>query len=211
MCRRASLALVPDLGAPGRARAWLLELCARWQLAALSDDAALGTSELVTNAVLHARTPVLVTAGVAAGLLEVSVRDDDDQLPTALPVREDLVADIDDLLRKGVDHADDDDLRHPSWSVGDAGSVAAGRGLHLLEAVATCWGVSVTPEQPGKHVWFALAVPGEWEHEKACRCADAAPDAGAEPLPSGHHVVVLPGPWDDVGGGAGARQDARAR
>ncbi|MGZ6792571.1 MAG: ATP-binding protein [Mycobacteriales bacterium] len=204
MCRRAELALAPDLGAPGRARSWLLGVCERWQLSALLDDAVLATSELVTNAVLHARTPLHLTAGVAAGLLEVSVHDDDDRLPTVLPVREDLGADIDDLLRTASDHVDDDDLRHPSWSVGAAGSIAAGRGLHLLDAVATCWGVSVAPEQSGKQVWFGLAVPGGWEHEKACRCTDGERDA----LPSGRPVVVIPGPWDEARDGQGARQDA---
>ncbi|MGZ6804528.1 MAG: ATP-binding protein [Nocardioidaceae bacterium] len=213
MCRRADLALTPDLGAPARARRWLVDLCGRWQLSALREDAVLAASELVTNAVLHARTPLSVTAGVASGLLEVAVHDDDDRMPTVLPVRDDLGADIDDLLRKATGPVDDDDLRHPSWSVGAAGSIAAGRGLHLLDAVATCWGISVTPQRPGKQIWFGIALPDSWEHESSCRCADDAgdaDDAGAEPLPSGHRVVVLPGPWDEAGDSSGTRRDVRA-
>jgi hypothetical protein len=191
VCRRASLALTPDLAAPSRARTWLLGLCERWGLTELSDDSALAASELVTNAVLHARTPLRLTAGVASSMLEVSVRDEDDQLPTVLPVRDDLASDIEGLLESSPGH-DEDDLRHPSWVVGDAGSIAAGRGLHLLDAVADCWGVSALEGRPGKEVWFGLAVPERWAYAAACTCAEP----GAQPLPSGHPVVALAGPWD---------------
>ncbi|MBC7289930.1 MAG: ATP-binding protein [Actinotalea sp.] len=47
----------------------------------LVDDAALATSELVTNAVLHARTDLAVHVEVLAGTVRISVDDDDASLP----------------------------------------------------------------------------------------------------------------------------------
>ena len=47
----------------------------RWGLDALVDAAQLLTSELVTNSVLHARTPVTVTVTRAGGNVRVAVSD----------------------------------------------------------------------------------------------------------------------------------------
>jgi anti-sigma regulatory factor (Ser/Thr protein kinase) len=70
-----TLWLQPNTDAPGRARRWLAEWCAQWGCADLEDDAALLLSELVTNAVTHARTTITVSARFGAGALRVAVAD----------------------------------------------------------------------------------------------------------------------------------------
>lgn len=61
--------------APAEARHWVSDLLDRWELSHLSDLATLLTSEIVTNAVRHARSVPKLTVGVADGLLEVGVTD----------------------------------------------------------------------------------------------------------------------------------------
>jgi anti-sigma regulatory factor (Ser/Thr protein kinase) len=51
-----SVDLPADATSPGRARVFVADLLERWELPALVDTATLLTSELVTNAVRHART-----------------------------------------------------------------------------------------------------------------------------------------------------------
>lgn len=87
-----------------------------------SDLALVLTSELVTNAVVHARTDVDVRVELGDGLVRVTVRDGDGHLP------------------------------HPRVVPPDA---AGGRGLHLVRALASSWGVDRDPG--GKIVWFVLA------------------------------------------------------
>ena len=53
----------------------LARLHRRWQLLELSDVAELCVSELVTNAVLHARTPIQVEVRAGSGALRVEVCD----------------------------------------------------------------------------------------------------------------------------------------
>jgi two-component sensor histidine kinase len=47
------------------------------------DDAVLLVSELVTNAVMHAQTPLEVQVHVGKGAVRVEVQDDSDALPIA--------------------------------------------------------------------------------------------------------------------------------
>lgn len=190
MCRRASLDLTPDRQSPALARAWVEAVAIEWDLVELCDDLALATSELVTNAVLHARTPIELEVCVADGVVEMQVRDLSPLLPTVLPVRRDLTSDIEDLLASCTG-PEDDDLRHPSWVVvGSSGSIAAGRGLHLLEAMADCWGVGLLPDRHGKVVWFSLAVPHRWAPATPCSCASAG-----DRTPSGRSVAAGASPW----------------
>jgi hypothetical protein len=156
--RRASLDLQPFRESPGLARNWLETLCTEWQVEELFADLAVAVSELVTNAVLHARTPLTVDVCLGEGVLDVQVLDLSPHLLKVLPLREDLDADIESLLATYVG-PEDDDLRHISWVMGSSGSIAAGRGLHLLDALTDCWGVSVLPDRPGKAVWFSMSVP----------------------------------------------------
>lgn len=59
----------------GRARAFVAALIDRWRLTGLGPDASLVTSELVSNAVIHARTPVELRVLPLAGGMRIEVRD----------------------------------------------------------------------------------------------------------------------------------------
>ena len=65
------------------ARRWVTELLEGWALScAVRDDGALLTSELATNAVVHARTSFEVTVIERPGVVRVTVSDDDPALPS---------------------------------------------------------------------------------------------------------------------------------
>jgi anti-sigma regulatory factor (Ser/Thr protein kinase) len=74
----ASTKLRPEALAASSARRFLRSLLDRWSLLELSDAAELCVSELVTNAVLHARTPIEVDVRAGRGVLHVEVRDGGD-------------------------------------------------------------------------------------------------------------------------------------
>jgi anti-sigma regulatory factor (Ser/Thr protein kinase) len=116
-----TLWLQPNALAPGRARRWLAEWCVHWGCTDIEDDAALLVSELITNATLHARTTITVSARFEGNQLRVAVADrQPGLLRAALP----------------------------------AGSAESGRGLPVVEALATKWGVH--NHRGGKFVWFTL-------------------------------------------------------
>ncbi len=188
MCRRTSLDLPASPVSASQARSFLSATVARWGLPELRDDLMLAVSEVVTNAVLHARTPMSVHAAVTGGIVEVGVSDTDPRPPVVRAPREDLVGDLD--MMRGFD---DTDPRDPTMSVGDAGSVAAGRGLHLLEAVADQWGVTQTRDEVGKEVWFSVALPAGWPYAELCSCEDQPP---TQLTAGGRPVRHTPGPWD---------------
>ncbi|HEY2239149.1 MAG TPA: SpoIIE family protein phosphatase [Streptosporangiaceae bacterium] len=78
----ASAAYQPDPAAAASARRFVRQTLQSWDIASRSteadrlvDDAVLLTSELVTNAVVHAGTDLDVTCRIAAGDLEIAVRD----------------------------------------------------------------------------------------------------------------------------------------
>lgn len=71
----ASTKLRPEALASSSARRFVRNLLDRWQLLELSDVAELCVSELVTNAVLHARTPIQLEVRAGAGVLHVDVCD----------------------------------------------------------------------------------------------------------------------------------------
>lgn len=96
------------------------------QLASAGFDAAafvaeLLVSELVTNAVLHARTPMWVAVEPRGEHVRISVVDESSLVP------------------------------QPRSHSAESGT---GRGLMLVERLATRWGVE--PREPGKAVWFEL-------------------------------------------------------
>ncbi|MEO5680275.1 MAG: ATP-binding protein [Acidimicrobiales bacterium] len=87
------------------------------------DDILLLVSELVTNAVLHARTDTRVSASVELGRVSVAVADGD---PRNAPF------------------------------LAERGSLATnGRGVMLVDALSTDWGIDV--EECSKVVWFEAA------------------------------------------------------
>lgn len=122
MCRRASLGLEPTPQAAGAARHFVADTCRRWGVDDVTDAVTLAVSELVTNAVLHARTHVDVELCVIGATMTACVIDRDPRPPVVRPVRLDLLADLDASLAA----ASDDDDRHPTTYVGPvAASLAA--------------------------------------------------------------------------------------
>ena len=82
-CIESHLSLPAEPMSASRARTFLRELLASWHAEEFEEPAALLTSELVTNAVLHARSAVEVTVRLADGQLWVGVSD----AAAGLPVR----------------------------------------------------------------------------------------------------------------------------
>ena len=93
-----------------------------WGLSDLGHTVALLVSELMTNAILHARSDVVLTLRHDLDGVRVEVFD-----TSPVPPR----------------------LRH------FRPEAATGRGVRLLETLASSWGIRRTPE--GKCVWFTLA------------------------------------------------------
>jgi anti-sigma regulatory factor (Ser/Thr protein kinase) len=85
-------------------------------LAALCDDATLLVSEIVANAVLHARSDLVLRASAGLGRVRVSVED-----------------------REGAT------LPRPA-SAGTSDDSESGWGLFLVESLSAAWGVEVTPD-----------------------------------------------------------------
>ncbi len=111
-------------------------------LDALVDDAVLLTSELVTNAVLHAGTPVQVTCRLLA----------DARISTARGGLHGWAVEIAVLDRRpALLHTD---LPH---SAAEAAERVSGRGLLLPAELASAWGV--TYARAAKAVWFRMALP----------------------------------------------------
>jgi anti-sigma regulatory factor (Ser/Thr protein kinase) len=73
---------LPTAEAPRAVRAWIRELLQVERLAPLEHTASLLVTELVTNAVLHARTPLTVAVEMLGDGLRVSVADDSPTGPT---------------------------------------------------------------------------------------------------------------------------------
>ena len=71
--RHAELAC--DVHAPGLARAFVRQTCADWAVDERTEDAVVVVNELVTNAVLHARTSCRVLVGLDDRGLHLAVRD----------------------------------------------------------------------------------------------------------------------------------------
>jgi anti-sigma regulatory factor (Ser/Thr protein kinase) len=111
---------------PGAARRFVDQALQRWGIDGLVlEHVRLVTSELATNAVVH-----------AAGRFAVTVR--------ALP----------DAVRIAVD---DPSLSEPVMRSRPPGA-PAGRGLHVIAALAQEWGVEVTAH--GKRVWADVPLSG---------------------------------------------------
>jgi len=77
----ASLVLEPKPAAVGEARRWLSQQLAEWELHGVDYDLSVVASELVTNAVLHARTPFTLRLSYDKGAVRIEVEDSNPQLP----------------------------------------------------------------------------------------------------------------------------------
>ena len=77
----AELDLFPVLSSPQRARKWASEVLLQWDVTALLDDVQSLVSELVTNAVLHARTRLVLQLALQDAQLRVAVCDESPVMP----------------------------------------------------------------------------------------------------------------------------------
>jgi anti-anti-sigma factor len=122
------LLLAPTLSAPAAARAFVQQVCHYWEPTlpdtTVVDRAVLLASELVTNAVVHARTDLRLRLELRGDWLHLAVRDGS---PRLLRV---VAADP---------HA------------------PGGRGLWLVEQLATAWGINRHPDGT-KVVWCTLKL-----------------------------------------------------
>jgi anti-anti-sigma regulatory factor/anti-sigma regulatory factor (Ser/Thr protein kinase) len=125
---RDELRLAPTPTAPAAARLYVRDVLQYWRLALpgeeVIDRAELLADELVTNAVLHARTSLRLRLELRGDLLHIGVHD-------ASPR----------LLRVVRDDPDSE----------------TGRGLRLVEQLATAWGVH-QGRDGGKVVWCTLRL-----------------------------------------------------
>src|SRR4051812_28453147 len=110
------------------ARRWVVSTCLDIGRADLVECAELGVSELVTNALLHARPPLWVRVRGTHDHPRVEVHDGSVDVPV-MPTAE--AGSEDDLL------------------------LTFGRGLSIVARCATAWGVSL--EDGGKVIWFVPA------------------------------------------------------
>lgn len=136
--RVVSAAYRPEPAAVAAARKFVRETLQGWldtrpapPDTELVDDAVLLTSELVTNAVVHAGTQVQVTCKLAASAVEVVVRDSHPARMVPGPARDESI---------------------PAERTN-------GRGLLLPSALASAWGVSYGAE--AKAVWFRMGLAGQ--------------------------------------------------
>lgn len=79
--RSASMRLDGSLADIPAARRFLVRQCEEWGCEILLDEAELVVSELVTNAVVHASTPVEVRLALVGGMLRIEVADRGGGLP----------------------------------------------------------------------------------------------------------------------------------
>ncbi len=176
----ATAAYQPVPAAAAASRRFVRDTLEAWDLAGdadpLVDDAVLLTSELVTNAVLHAGTPVQVTCRLLGdasdGVIEIAVLD-------GLP----------GPLRPGQPH-----------TAGEAAERTSGRGLQMPPELASAWGV--TYAKAAKAVWFRLELAGRNPPARpggpvaSGKTGPVQPPAGSAPDPD----VPAPRPAGDPAG-----------
>ncbi|HZT64433.1 MAG TPA: ATP-binding protein [Acidimicrobiales bacterium] len=145
MSREAELWLGPDRTGASEARRFVHRIFEAWQLPeTLSEDAETCTSELVTNATLHAHTDVYVRAVLTGALVRVEVRD---EAPGPVPIR----------LGRGQRAADD----------GPVLPATVGRGLRVVDRLADAWGLS--SDGRGKTAWFEISTVADTDQSPAHR------------------------------------------
>ncbi|MGC9666882.1 SpoIIE family protein phosphatase [Planosporangium sp. 12N6] len=125
--------LPADHSSPGAARAVVRSVLAEVDLTSVLDEALLLTTELATNAVVHARTALDLEVVADDGSITVTVMD----------------------FRTGpITH----NRKPPNGSPRPADQIEErGRGLLLVDQIATYWGTLHHPD--GKGVWFRLNRP----------------------------------------------------
>jgi hypothetical protein len=165
----ATAAYAPEPAAVGAARRFVRDTLRAWELAGpawgqLVDDAVLLTSELVTNAVLHAGTPVQVTcrllvdadqgghAGFTAGSRGGRDGGGGDGTSDGNGGGGGGAVEILVLDRRPAQ------LRPAlPYTSADVAERVSGRGLQLQSELASAWGVTYARE--AKAVWFRMVLP----------------------------------------------------
>lgn len=124
---RSHARLPADRHSPSAARQLIGSACRAWHLDDLADNAMVVASELVSNAVEHARTELDLAVIAGPGSLKISVRDRVVGIPHPAPVP--APADLPGLPERG-------------------------RGLPIIEALALDWGHLTFGD--GKTVWATI-------------------------------------------------------
>jgi anti-sigma regulatory factor (Ser/Thr protein kinase) len=125
--RDGVLRLDPSLKAPALARQFLQDH--RDHLPGdLLTDAEVVVSEVVTNAVRYGLGAILLRVRATPPGIGIAVSDEGPPIPAAK-------------------------VKHPTAPAGDA---AHGRGLLIIDALASAWGVVPHDSPPGKTVWIEL-------------------------------------------------------
>jgi anti-sigma regulatory factor (Ser/Thr protein kinase) len=127
---RLHLMLASEPDSPALARDLIGDACRAWQLPHLLHPGRLVMSELVTNAVEHGGPDITVTVSRRGSALHLAVGDSNPLLPELKPPAPPR-------------HGEPLDER--------------GRGLRLVDAVATVWGSA--PTATGKVVWATVRNP----------------------------------------------------
>jgi anti-sigma regulatory factor (Ser/Thr protein kinase) len=89
---RLSLPLAAEPVSVTRGRHFVRDVLLGWGLPRLVDDAQLGTSELVANAVRHARTELVLSVGIRSGAVIISIQDGEPELRRPVPASSDALA-----------------------------------------------------------------------------------------------------------------------
>lgn len=84
-----AMTLPPDTESPRRARHFVQNMLIDGEVASTLEVVTLLVSEVVTNAVLHARSDVTVTVRNDGTVVRVEVEDQSESVPTQMPVAQD--------------------------------------------------------------------------------------------------------------------------
>ena len=164
---RPALSLGPGPRGVQKARHWVVATCHDIGRADLVECSELGVSELVTNALLHAETPISVRVRGTREHPRVEVRDASPEPPLLPPSK--------------VEDGEEDLL------------VTFGRGLSIVARCSRAWGAEI--EDDGKVVWFEPAPePSEEGVEgiiTGLREAEARPRSGTGMMEIELHGVPL--------------------
>ncbi|HWE55320.1 MAG TPA: ATP-binding protein [Acidimicrobiales bacterium] len=164
-----------------QARGFASEALQQWDLVDLAADVQLVLSELVTNAVLHARTPIDITLRRTDEGLRIEVADGSTAgvVPHALL----SAAPTTGLLAADADFEVVEELLNVESTTG--------RGLQLVESLSLAWGRGPRDGAEGKVVW---AVIGRRPQTRLDRESSAAAGPVEEPPEVGHpvHLIAIP-------------------
>ena len=179
------LALDPVLSSVARARALVGAVAARHGFGpVVAGDAALVVSELVTNAVLHARTPVELAVGVDGAVVRIEVTDASETPIFAPPPL---------LVAPGGDRDVFDEPADPDIDELIDALSTTGRGMELVASIAARWGVTAHAAG-GKTVWAEVGpAPREGTAEGGGRAEHASDSQGSAGTGPGGDGVALPG------------------